>query len=294
MDKIGWLKFFEECGKKCYLPQMRRNWESRDYKNNQWDALCVFMSEYAFARGGTNSPDYPALSVYLLEKAKREGKQPSEEQAGKIWEEWRKSGVGIPKKTTIPLDIRKDSNGGDRVSIIKFVSGISKKEGMSKTLPYYLKDVINNDGISKAHKELMRIVGVKEKIASFYLRDIVYELDVFDSFGNNIAGRELLQPQDRWVNRITNKLFFDIDFYDKCSDNSKNMINQKTVIVAETIVKECNSNTNPEYVNMGMWYFGAVIVKSKFELDKLFKDLESRDDIDKYCKERNWGVWLIE
>lgn len=263
-----------------------------DYQNNQWDALSIFVSNYAFERGGTNNPDYPALSVDILQQSKDGGRRLDGILATAIWDEWKNSITRLEKKKdidnwndrSITFNVNRKSERYTKKSIIEFV------EGMNATLPYYLKNLIEKEGVRKAYNEFSEVVGVGGKIASFYLRDVTQILEPIN-FLEKESDRFLLQPQDIWVNRISNKLFFDVEYYKSDSDKPTVRTNGVIRSVAKTIIQECGNRYNPEVVNMGMWYFSARVMKARYRLMKMFESEDPLEFAIEYCRKTNWGVW---
>ena len=230
------------------------------------------MRGYAFEKGGTNNPDYPALSISLLQKIGKDERNADNNLAADIWKEWK----DLQPKNISRISFNTEKLG--RKSIIELVEEIWK-DGEGRTLPLYLSNKIkDSEQIPKAHKELKEVVGIGDKVASFYMRDITRTCEITIDVQEN---RDLLQPQDIWVNRITSKLFSG-----EMGDTS-----QKHEI-GKRIVKECGTKINPELVNMGMWYFGAKIVRSKYELNKVLG--YDYPEIKRYCTRKNWGVWQTE
>lgn len=119
------------------------------------------------------------------------------------------------------------------------------------------KKDLENGQIRKALDRLRKIRGIGNKIASFFLRDLVIEYDLGDSIP--YQDRWLLQPIDVWVRRIVRSL------------SEPSMNDEK---IAEWIVDVCKeANQNPEQCNQGMWYFGAKIVGSDYKWRKSLEDI---------------------
>jgi hypothetical protein len=126
------------------------------------------------------------------------------------------------------------------------------------------KQALRDGQTKNIWEKLKRIQGVGPKIASLFLRDVAiwYTLppreDDNGRFPHKDDDRWLLQPIDIWVRRIVvdlNKQYM-----------NKNMKNEE---IAKWIVKNCNE---PEFCNQGMWYFGARIAKTEFQLENYLKN----------------------
>jgi len=125
----------------------------------------------------------------------------------------------------------------------------------SNSLSTYLQHkIVEDKDIKKAFYLLNSIQGVGDKIASFFLRDLV---DVYKITLNGINNRHLLQPVDTWVERTVKILI---------TDQGMNKSQ-----VAKWIV--CHSKS-PELVNMGIWYFGSQIAISGYRLNRVLEDLK--------------------
>ncbi len=97
---------------------------------------------------------------------------------------------------------------------------------------------------------LRSIRGVGDKIASFYLRDLVV---VSNLNLTNIQNRELFQPIDIWVERTV-----------KILSGNQNLTKRQ---VANWLVVNCQHNLNPEHINMGIWFFCALIANSEYRVN---------------------------
>ena len=109
---------------------------------------------------------------------------------------------------------------------------------------------MQGNDITQSFNFLRSIRGIGGKIASFYLRDLVVVINVNLI---NVRSRELLQPIDVWVERTV-----------KILTGNPNM---NIMQVANWVVTNSHQySLNPEYINMGIWFFCASIVKSEYRL----------------------------
>ena len=119
------------------------------------------------------------------------------------------------------------------------------------TLVQRIHNLINdNRDITQSFRFLETIRGIGDKIASFYLRDLVV------TFNLNLASvqnRWLLQPIDIWVKCTV-----------KALAGNQNMNKQQ---LANWIVSNSlQYNSNPEHINMGIWFYCALIANSEYRL----------------------------
>jgi len=125
-------------------------------------------------------------------------------------------------------------------------SAIEVASQLGRSIIAHMLDLLRADQPKRAHALVAGINGVGEKIASLFLRDVAshYELNV-------ATDRHLLQPVDTWIQRATRLCL--------------NVGEKKDV--ARAIVEACQScHVNPEHVNNGMWYFGAMVAQSTYRL----------------------------
>lgn len=112
-----------------------------------------------------------------------------------------------------------------------------------------------------AWDQLKKIRGVKNKIASLFLRDIAINYNLAPT-----KDRWLLQPIDVWVRRIVQSMNHD----PKMGDEE----------IANWIVDTSEENhKNPEQCNQGIWYFGAKVAESDFILQKSLRNIDYAREI---------------
>jgi endonuclease III len=230
----------------------------KNYTTDIWDSLGIFLEGYAFERQG-RSPDYSyaAVDSLLYCKQRYKGKL-YQTVVNDIWEQFRKllnyKGLNTDNNCLYSDNclylIQKKSA---LQSVIEMVlnNGITQQK---YTLVTYLINSINqNNDIKPAFELLTSIRGIGNKIASFYLRDLV---DVMNVNLGQIQNRDLLQPIDIWVERIIKTL-----------SNNQNMDKKEMPnwIVDQTPKNQ--NNVNPERINMGIWFFCSNIIKSKYRLN---------------------------
>jgi len=139
-----------------------------------------------------------------------------------------------------------------------FLDGMSSRENVLEvcaTLTEYRGNLykmallhLRAGRVSAARSELMRIRGVGEKIAPFFLRDVALENE--KDLPHEVVADWRLQPIDRWVERAVGILG-----------------PQRPVggSIAESCVYLASAaETSPLLVNAGAWYLGAQVAKGTF------------------------------
>lgn len=258
-DKIEqWFKFFEYTGNIYAARYMYPVWNAYPkYYEDVWDSLCIFLEGYAFERQGA-SPNYHHAAIDSLLKYKKINEQlKSNEAPKKIWENFCKI-LNNDKLNELRNPLLFCNSEKSPYSVITIAKTFEEQ-----TFSEYFATQIKNDKIKDAHNKLKEIRGVNDKIASFYLRDLVCIKQIDLSKINN--NRDLLQPIDTWVKETCKDLF-----------NNNNI---KKTQLAECITKiSLKFEINPEKVNMGMWFFGSNIVESKYRLKTLLKSHPDNND----------------
>jgi len=137
---------------------------------------------------------------------------------------------GGPRKTSQP-------------SVLQFVQ--QKLKEFDYNIVAWARRMLLDGQVCTVHSDLCSINGIGPKIASFFLRDVGWCFGV-----QVVCRRDLLQPVDVWVERTTRQL-------DPAARGRE----------AVWIVQESQrAGVLPEAVNAGLWYFGALIAGSEFQL----------------------------
>ena len=275
-----WLRFFEQVS--CYFKQCMLLFLWKKYPNHTtdiWDSLAIFLEGYAFERQG-RKPDYFHAAVdALLDYKKGNGDSNQNDAADKIWNHFsgllngqklnEQNNPLCPNKTCYRR--KEKTYKTSQPSVIQIVS--NKINSQSNSLTTYLKDkIVKDKDIESVFNFLRSIQGVGEKIASLFLRDLAYIMEIDLSKTQN---RHLLQPIDIWVARTVISLAE--NEFSKLKEKIKNgrsLNNEDKVKLAEWIVHQTEGNAaNPELVNMGIWYFCSQIAISKYRLERVLKNL---------------------
>lgn len=132
-------------------------------------------------------------------------------------------------KQQIPL-----GNDLDLVMVLDVLDFISIEN--HKNIYKYLKDIIKEDGLSSAYKQLVSLSGIGDKLASFTLRDICLL-----NPNLKIDNYELVFPIDTWARQVSEKIFE----YENDMD------------IKGFFIKQCTKDFDFLKVSAGIWYIGA-------------------------------------
>jgi hypothetical protein len=262
-ERFEALQDFAAVGKLYRAHLMDPNWKRYpDRDTCPWDGIALFLWSYAFERQGRR-PDYSPVAADVVKELKREGfriDQP--EAATEAWDRFKKRLEGnrlniannpmAPKGTEYE---RKDREGKSTKHITASPSAIEVASQLGRSIVTHVRDLLRADQVRRAHALVAGTNGVGDKIASLLLRDVASYYDL-----NVATDRHLLQPVDTWIRRAT----------ELCLN-----VESPPEAVARAIVDACHScNVNPEHVNDGMWYFGAMVAQSAY---RLHQAVENRD-----------------
>ena len=254
------LQDFAAVGRLYQAQFMDPNWRRYpDREKCPWDGIGLFLWSYAFERQGRR-PDYSPVAADVVQELRAEGfriDQP--EAATEAWHRFSKrlgdNRLNIANNPMAPKGTRYERKGSERESITSSPSAIQVASQLGRSIVTHVLDLLRADQLKRAHALVAGINGVGDKIASLFLRDVAshYELNV-------ATDRHLLQPVDTWIRRAT-QLCLNVGEKNSPED------------VARTIVEACQScNVNPEHVNDGMWYFGAMVAQSAYRLRQAVED----------------------
>lgn len=251
-----WLQFFVQVS--CFYREMYMLPLWKKYPNhltNIWDSLAIFLEGYAFERQGRR-PDYfhAAVDALFYCKQKTTGNM-TKTVAKDVWQHFSQllNNQNLNRKNN-PLYPQQSPQ--QKCSVIEVIlnSGVIRQ---NLTFTTYLQNQIKqNNNIQNTYGLVKSIRGIGDKVASFYLRDLV---DVMNIAPNNVQNRHLLQPVDIWVERAVRILA-----------NNQGMNKDQ---VAKWIVNTSGQQVNPERVNMGIWFFCSNIVASEYRLCKALNTL---------------------
>ena len=241
-----WLQLFQDVS--CFYRQMLMIplWNKYpNYRNNVVDSLAIFLEGYAFERQGRR-PDYFHVAVDSLIRCSNNLNPIC------LWYNFKQSlndqGLNHRNNPIYPSSNPDNiQNINNKMSVIEVVSRFQNPVSLSQNL-YNL--IIQNNDIIQSFNSLRTIRGIGNKIASFYLRDLVVVLNLNLT---NVQNRELLQPIDIWVERTAQYL-------------ARNQNMNKTQVANWIVINSIQYNLNPEYINMGIWFYCALIASSEYRL----------------------------
>ena len=232
---------------------------------DDWSALRLFVRGYAFEHAG-RSPSFGPVASDVLKNLK-ESKQSLDDPSTPdlTWKEFCKIMEDKVNPKVNPLApqgtlfkykrktwAEPKMKPTQKMSVVEFVRPLERRN-----IVVWTRKTINEHsgkGLKKAHDELVCINGVKDKIASLWLRDIAFQFRLEPPQEH----RYLLFPVDIWVRRAV-AIMAGKEFK---SDKER----------AEWAIEECSNKLSPEKVNMGLWYLGAQIAESEYETEKSLKD----------------------
>ena len=250
-ERFEALQDFAAVGKLYQAQLMDPSWRRYpDRETCPWDGIGLFLWSYAFERQGRR-PDYSPVAADVVQELKAEGfriDQP--EAATEAWHRFSKQlgndRLNIANNPMAPKGSPYQRKGRERQSVTRSPSAIQVASQLGRSIVAHVLDLLREDQPKRAHALVAGMNGVGDKIASLFLRDVAsyYELNVD-------TDRHLLQPVDTWIQRATGPCL--------------NVSEKKDV--ARAIVEACQAcNVNPEHVNNGMWYFGAMVAQSTYRL----------------------------
>jgi len=223
-----------------------------NYQNSIVDSLAIFLEGYAFERQGRR-PDYFHAAVDSLIACN------NNLAANCVWNNFRlrlnnqrlnhRNNPIYPSSN--PDNIQNINN---KMSVIEAISSFQNSVTLSQKI-YNL--IIQNQDIIQSFNFLRKIRGIGNKITSFYLRDLVVVLNLNLI---NIQNRELLQPIDIWVERTVQYLA-----------GNRNM--SKTQVANWIVTNSLQYNLNPEYINMGIWFYCSLIANSEYRLNRSLQNI---------------------
>ena len=231
---------------------------------NGYQALKVFLDTYAYARQGAAAA-YPQIAHECIAEFYDNGQKwhtPTSKEADKLWKLYKNKALlfGLVKENKARVNEQRNPMS-PRKGIIKI---LALEKLPADNIACYIRNNLNKKNVHNAHKFLLSIRGIGDKIASFYMRDIAY----FAKIDGNSLGEKmyLLQPIDTWLNQILLILFK--------SHTPKNL-NMKQKLIMK-LCREAGVSTIS--FNQGAWLFGSQIAENYANLETALKNT------DKFCK----------
>ncbi|MDY6894580.1 MAG: hypothetical protein SVO01_04055 [Thermotogota bacterium] len=206
-----------------------------------YDALIHFKN-YAYERNMTGAISrYKEIADIVLEPLRnRERWSASIEET--IWDNFKDQCSNKKIKHNEQVDPLKPS-AGNKKSLEKFVCDLT--DDKNYTIAIWAFNMLSQNQLKEAHRQLKTVWGIGDKIASFYLRDIFW-------LGNNLSPNKpvteidnlyLIQPVDIWVERAAKAI--------GCEEESK------TKIATSIASFEHELGLPPGGGNIGFWMLGS-------------------------------------
>jgi hypothetical protein len=216
-------------------------------EEDPWDSLRIFLAGYAFQhRDGAESWAYAAFDAVTGDVG------PLDEQAPeRIWAKFI-SLVEDPseKQRSNPLcPVGTQYPGRSRANTTRRVSAVEFARKLPKPLIEWARSGIAADELQDASSHLTTINGISEQIAATFFRDISIRYGVTPT-----RRRELLQPVNQWIDRVTLRLAETI---------AKPQVTQYIMTHAQC----------PEKASQGIWYFCVYVAHSaEYAIDRAVSD----------------------
>lgn len=219
------------------------------------ESFSMFLSGYAFEHQG-RSPHFAKNAVAAL--MAYPGKFPSNDFEERMWETFCRmyptNGKGVNRYNN-PLY---KAPQGTLYTATGFVGSLGAYD---HNLTKWASSLAREGRIKHAWDQLVRIRGVGHKIASLFLRDIVYAFGVDE---NSVGDKKYLQPIDRWTKRAAESLAVSIP----TSPKSYWEYAQVLVDVSEQAGVPC------ALTNSGLWTLGSQLVQDEEKYRILLQDIE--------------------
>jgi len=237
--------------------QTQTNIRSLAEERNWREALEWFLNSYAFERAG-RSPHYAKTALESVRLY--DGKIPAQDFETEVWNkflsvgEFPANGKGANIKNN-PLA----PSGNGYMSVSSFITTL---EAYQFNIVRWASSLVRAGNIKGAWDELKMIRGIGSKIASFFLRDLVYALEI----NEDTVGRKVyLQPIDIWTERGAGSLAYFLSRDPKSDDEC-----------AEVIIEVSELAGVPStLINTGLWILGAQIVQNEVKFKELLQNHEN-------------------
>jgi len=206
-------------------------------------SITTFISGYAYERQGAPKA-YPKIANKIISQYFNR-KINNNDALSNFEKECKKIGIGSNRTNNIFF-----KNKG-KITILDFMYGID-----NIAIEKWVKTCIEHGKISDAHSEMCKIRGIGEKIASFYIRDIVYKYSLEKIVKSK---KHLIHPIDIWVRRAGQIILKDW--------------NKTDYKIRKFLVESAEEwkITNAE-LNAGLWILGGYLCKNQTEFESAIKN----------------------
>lgn len=230
---------------------------------DNYQALVCFFKHYAHERQGA-APAYSKIAIKALKNRFGHSlRSLTVTDAEEVWKDYRE----IAQNEFNNLKVNRTHNpmrsdrGLLRVMANKDITNLASRA----------KSLIQNKQTKEAHELVTSIRGIGTKIASLYLRDIVYLGRIPE---REIKDQYYLQPIDTWIEQTLSIIFGDI---------KPTVLKKKQ----EIIVKLCEiANVSPIAFSQGAWMFGSQIAGDYSTFQQLAKGQNAKALVEKHIEEK--------
>jgi len=229
---------------------------------NEYQALVCFISNYAYERQGAAAA-YPVIAERAIEKVfHKEIKSVTHAHVQMAWGACKE--IATDDFNNLQLNATHNpmhSQNG--------ILAIMAEQGIHN-IALHIKGLIEKDKTREAHELIDSVRGIGPKIASFYLRDIVYLAKLTES---KIKDQFYLQPVDTWLEQALSIIFG--------ARAPTKLREQQEIIV--NLCKE--ADCSPIAFNQGAWVLGSQIAGDYNTLQKLAKNEKAKEIIESHISE---------
>ncbi len=220
--------------------------EKKVLRQNWWEAL-KFWFDRAFYRGRRDeiSQEMEKRAFQVLDELlgrnerKREAKLHQLAQKGWLRREQWKDEKNPLQKTLMKGNV---NNRYDRLLVISTLELLLALP--NNNIVAWSTGAIENKELESVHRWLDELFAVGDKIASFYLRDVV-DLFKLQEAVKKQDGELYVQPVDTWVRQVA----IEAEFVPK---------NTKDNTIKKAIIDNCHKfGVDPIRFNQGAWYIGS-------------------------------------
>lgn len=240
---------------------MKPVWEAcGDVEHDGWSSLQLFLLGYAFERQG-RSPDYAPAAADTIDEIRNAPLYPG--VAARAWSRFAEklnnerlnhaNNPLCPRGTRYRRRYRRGAIQRTTVATTGQLSAVEFAAQLQQPLVAWAKDSMTRDEIKEAHAQLRSVVGISDKLAAFFLRDVAVRYDLAPQ-----NDRHLLQPIDTWVKFVVREL---------AEDEAMDRAACAKFVVGSTNV--------PERANQGIWYFCVPVAgSSRYKVRRCLEDAE--------------------
>ncbi len=268
MSERDLFEFFADVGRLYRAQMFQTGWKrfakGKEPLSDHRAALSIFLGLYAYKRQ-IDVPDYPDAASEAIFTA-------SDLNVDTVWrghEAILKKHDTEPNPKTDPLAPKrpkpKSKQRGSYKAKVSLLDVFRPND--NETIIGFIKSRIERRKVREAYSKLNTVNGVGPKIASLFLEDVASYYNLLDGLVDYEPDfeRELLQPVDRWIERIGKVLV-----------PSRRPTNR---VISTYIVKHSlEHGVSPELFNQGAWFFASQVAESKIRFYRAVDELRRGDE----------------